>query len=124
MLSLLDKGLQTTATSTMGPISDIGLVLEGVTPDKIGYKVLFGPYDEKNVLMSLRIRPSADDLKILSEADLFFDLDLFELNFSFSEHSLFRWGETKIERAVDFVARASGDPVKETTDGGRRKSNR
>jgi hypothetical protein len=64
MLALLDKGLETTASAALGPISDVGFVLEGTTPDKIGYKVTFGPYDEKNVLMSLRVKPSAEDLKL------------------------------------------------------------
>jgi len=120
-LVLLDKNIKTVANESLGPINDVGFILEGNTADRIGYKVTFGPFDQKNVLMSLRAKPSADNLKLLNEADLFFDVDLFESNFSFAEHSLFRWSQTKVERAIDFIAQQSGDPPKDKKDGSRRK---
>ena len=60
------------------------------------------------------IKPDADSLRILNESDLFFDIDLYENNFSFREHSLFRWAETKVAKASDFIAKCSNlTPIKE-----------
>jgi hypothetical protein len=55
----------------------------------------------------LRKKPNTEELKAFQKFDLFFDIDLFETNISFTEHSLFRWAETKVAKASDFIARYS-----------------
>ena len=109
IITQLDDHVRSLASASLGPIDDVGFILEGTTADNIGYRANFGPYAEKNVLMSLRNKPNSDNLKVMGEADLFFDIDLFETNFSFSEHSLFRWAETKVAKGINFIAKYSGD---------------
>jgi hypothetical protein len=106
----LDSGMRTLAASSLGSIEDIGIILEGKAQDGIGYRVTFGPFAEKNATMNLLQKPpNPDDLKALADYDLFFDVDLFETNFSFVEHSLFRWAETKLAKAINFIAKYSDE---------------
>lgn len=109
-LALIDNGLRTKIGSSLGPISDVGVVLEGTTPDKVNYRVVHGPYDKKNVEQTLEKKPTEDQYRQLADFDLFFDIDLFESNFSFEEHTLFRWTETKIAKATDLIEVCSGTP--------------
>jgi hypothetical protein len=104
----VDDHLKSSAVTALGPIDDVAFIFEGTTADKVNYRAVFGPYAEKNVIQSLQSKPSEEDFKILNRADLFFDVDLFEMNLSFAEHSLFRWGETKLEKAINFIAKCSG----------------
>jgi hypothetical protein len=107
-LALIDDGLRTKTGASLGPISDIGITFEGTTTDKVDYRVIHGPYARKNVELLLEKKPTEDQYKMLSDFDLFFDIDLFEGNFSFAEHTLFRWTETKIAKALDFIRACSG----------------
>jgi hypothetical protein len=88
--SLLDSSFRRQSAEILGTLDDIGVVLEGTTMDKVSYRAHFGPFAKKNVDQVLEIKPNEADLKALGEPDLFFDIDLFESNISFTEHSLFR----------------------------------
>jgi hypothetical protein len=112
-LALIDDGLRTKIGSSLGPISDVGVVLEGTTPDKVNYRLVHGPYDKKNVEQTLEKKPTEDQYRQLADFDLFFDIDLFERDFSFVEHTLFRWTETKMAKAADFIERCSGAAKRE-----------
>ncbi len=91
-----------TAKKQLGDILDIGLVLEGQSEDGVSYRLQVGPTEEKNIRANLTTRPNVgiDDLL---EHQLFFDIDLFEHNFSFREHTLQKWAVTKLDKAVQFV---------------------
>jgi hypothetical protein len=60
------------------------------------------------VAVMVEKKPSATQLAALSSDDLFFDVDFFENNISFIEHSLFRWANTKVAKAKAFVAMCAG----------------
>jgi hypothetical protein len=88
----------------------VSTIIEGQTPDKVYYRAQHGPYDPKNVGHVLQKKADDETLKKLGEsADLFFDIDLYETNFSFAEHSLFRWAETKVTKAIEFISISSGE---------------
>jgi hypothetical protein len=109
-LSLLHEPLRTNAGATLGPITDLAITLEGTAEDKVSYRAVHGPYERKNVDLVLEAKPTEDQYKLLEVSDLFFDIDLFENNFSFEEHSLFRWTSTKLEKALAFIKSCSGAP--------------
>jgi|SRR6516165_6947320 hypothetical protein len=106
--ALIDQRYLKDVGGTLGKLEDLAFVFEGVTSDKISYRAHFGPFAKKNVEQVLEAKPS-DDLKALGEQDLFFDIDLFETNISFVEHSLFRWAKTKVEKADAFIAKCRGE---------------
>ncbi len=89
-------------TATVGPPKDVAFIYEGADADGLGYRVQFGPYDPKNPTMMF-LRPWGTLPEALDENDLFFDIDIYEQNFSFLEHSLFRWASTKVSKAASFV---------------------
>jgi hypothetical protein len=109
-VGFLDDSIREAATSALGPITDIGIIFEGVTTDNVGYRAVHGPYDKKNVDGVLEQKPTEEQYELFEDFDLFFDIDLFERNFSFAEHSLFRWAETKIAKAKDFIELCSAFP--------------
>jgi hypothetical protein len=111
-LNLIDGELRKKTEAGVGPIQDAGITFEGETTDHFYYRATFGPYEKKNVELMLEKKPTAAEYEVLGEADLFFDIDLFEKNFSFVEHSLFRWANTKVAKAIDFIALCSGKPPK------------
>lgn len=87
---------------TMGRTDDFAMIYEGSSEDGLAYRLQFGPYFPKNPRMVFQ-RDWEGLSGPLDENDLFFDIDIFEMKFSFSEHSLFRWGSTKVDKAANFV---------------------
>jgi hypothetical protein len=108
VLQLINAELRKKTESAVGLIRDTGIIFEGETADRFNYRATFGPYEKKNIELVLEKKPTAAEHELLGEADLFFDIDLFETNFSFTEHSLFRWANTKVAKAIDFIALCSG----------------
>jgi hypothetical protein len=104
MLQHVGKTISAVVESKLGPVDDTALIFEGQTPDKVRYRLQYGPYDKKNVNMVLEHKPTEQQLELLSKNDLFFDIDLFETEISFAEHSLYRWANTKISKAVEVIA--------------------
>jgi hypothetical protein len=90
--------------SMSGRIQDLAVTLVGKTDDSMNYRIACGPTSAND--SATLFGPSAGDkeVEILKEYDFTFDIDLFEFNASFVEHNLFRWGTTKLERAVAAVA--------------------
>jgi hypothetical protein len=107
-LGLLNDRLRANATSSLGTITDVGVVFEGAAEDKVSYRSSHGPYARKNLELILETPPTQDQYTILGDPDLFFDIDLYEQDFSFEEHSLFRWTETKLEKAIQFIKSCTG----------------
>jgi hypothetical protein len=97
-----EGGLATAFKKDFGEVGDIGLVLEGKTKEDINYKFQFGPYLAKNVQQYVP-GIKADNLKLLSDNDIFIDMDFSEVNISSVEQSLYRWSSTKVEAALSFV---------------------
>ena len=124
VINLLDEKHRKNTAEILGPIDDMAIILEGKTEDKINYRVTYGPYDKKNIEQTLEIKPTAAEYELLGEPDLFFDIDLYETNFTFVEHSLHKWAETKVAKAIDFIALCDGSPMKDlgTKNGGRTSS--
>jgi hypothetical protein len=90
--------------SVLGAVNDLAIILEGTTRDNLGYRATFGPYASKNVDLALQLKLEPQQYEQLNENDLFFDIDLFENNISFIEHSLFRWSNTKVAKIAEFIA--------------------
>jgi hypothetical protein len=112
VLHLIGGELRKKTETAVGPIRDLGIIFEGETTDHFNYRAVFGPYEKKNIELTLEKKPTDAEYERLGEADLFFDIDLFETNFSFAEHSLFRWANTKLAKAIDFIALCSGKSPK------------
>jgi hypothetical protein len=93
--SKLERGL--------GEIADFGTIFEGKSTDEVLYRATFGPYARKNVEALLQRKLEPDQYRFFDENELFFDIDLFENNISFTEHSLYRWAGTKIAKAAEFI---------------------
>jgi hypothetical protein len=87
---------------TLGSTEDVAFVYEGTSEDGLGFRAQFGPYAEKNPGMVF-LRKWGELVKPLHTNDLFFDIDIFETNFSFAEHSLYRWASTKVAKAASFI---------------------
>jgi hypothetical protein len=87
---------------TLGKIDDFAMIYEGTSEDGLGYRAQFGPYFPKNPGMVF-VRKWGELTKPLDTNHLFFDIDIFETKFSFTEHSLFRWGSTKVSKAASFI---------------------
>jgi hypothetical protein len=104
IFALVDGELRKSTEAGVGSIKDVAITFEGETTDHFNYRAIFGPYDKKNVEQALEKKPTEAEYKILGEPDLFFDIDLFETNFSFAEHTLFRWANTKVAKATNFIA--------------------
>lgn len=104
VLRMIDSDLLSSARGTLSEPGDVAFVLEGITHDELNYRINFGPYMPKNLDMSLQTPPAGDSRVEIDRSDLFFDIDLFERNISFVEHSLFRWASTKLAKALEFVA--------------------
>jgi hypothetical protein len=51
-VGFLDDSIREAATSALGPITDIGIIFEGVTTDNVGYRAVHGPYDKKTSMGS------------------------------------------------------------------------
>jgi hypothetical protein len=88
--------------NTLGRTDDFAMIYEGSSEDGLGYRAQFGPYLPKNPAAAF-LRQWGELTKPLDANDLFFDIDIFETKFSFAEHSLFRWGSTKVTKAASFV---------------------
>jgi hypothetical protein len=88
--------------STLGRTDDFALIYEGTSEDGLGFRAQFGPYLPKNPSMVFQ-RKWSELTKPLDANDLFFDIDVFETKFSFAEHSLYRWGSTKVAKAATFI---------------------
>jgi len=93
------------AEEVLGPITDVATTVEGEGEDRISYRAQFGPYDSKNVSGALERNLQPEEIEALKDNTMFLDIDLYERNFSFAEHSLFRWSETKVAKAAAFVAK-------------------
>lgn len=89
-------------TTTVGPPKDVAFIYEGADADGLGYRVQFGPYHPKNPALTF-LKPWGALPEALDGNDLFFDIDIYEQNFSFVEHSLYRWASTKVAKAASFV---------------------
>lgn len=95
ILSKVDGGL--------GDIEDIALTFEGKSKDEVSFRAVLGPYARKNAEATFQRKLDPDQYRFFDENDLYFDIDLFENNISFAEHSLYRWTGTKIAKAIDFI---------------------
>jgi hypothetical protein len=87
---------------TLGGTNDFALVYEGTAEDGLGYRLQFGPYFRKNPEMIFS-KKWGDLIEPLDANDLILDIDIYETKFSFAEHSLFRWGSTKVAKAASFM---------------------
>ena len=85
-----------------GPVNDVAAVIQGQTKDELNYKAQFGPLADDNIRANIPAI-SKDDLRSYDEYEIFFDIDVYENNISFREHSLARWGKTKVESATVFL---------------------
>jgi hypothetical protein len=88
---------------------DVAFIYEGTTDDGLGYRAQFGPYATKNPGFVF-LKEWGEFSKQLDENDLFFDIDIFQTNFSFEEHSLYRWPRQrslKLRALLSFVRRTS-----------------
>jgi len=103
-LKFLSPRVSRLAAGKLGQIQDIAFVLEGASTDAVNYRISFGPLADKNLVSSLGKPLDEKELGVLRQADVFVDIDLYETNISFSENTLFRWAQTKIPRAIDFIS--------------------
>ena len=86
----------------VGNQEDVGVMVEGVTADAVAYRATFGPLRAKNVKQYLPTIEE-DEASLILEDDLFFDIDVYEQQISFVEHSFYRWSETKLAIASMFI---------------------
>jgi hypothetical protein len=123
---LLSNSLKQKTVTALGPIKDVAITFEGTTPDNVNYRSTFGPYERKNIDLLLQgDKPTDNEYKLLDESDLFFDIDLFEKNFSFKEHKLYRWSSTKVDKALDLIkvySEIEPQSSESTNDRGRKSS--
>ncbi|WP_298254724.1 hypothetical protein [Bradyrhizobium sp.] len=103
IVASISSGMRRVIEEKIGKINDLAYVFEGKGDDDLGYRVQFGPYEKKNAEMTLQRQLTEEEAKVLSGNDLFFDIDLFENNISFAEHSLGRWARTKLEKTSDLL---------------------
>ena len=89
-------------TKDYGEVNDVAFILQGKTKDGISYRTQAGPYAEANVRQHIP-DITAEQLRAFEGHEMFFDIDLWENDISFREHSLFRWGTTKVESAMTFI---------------------
>jgi|SRR6185312_2770188 len=89
-------------SATVGPPDDVAFIYEGADADGLKYRVQFGPFARKNLTLTF-LRNWGDASQALDENDLFFDIDIYQQNFSFVEHSLYRWASTKVSKAANLV---------------------
>jgi hypothetical protein len=87
------------AESALGAITDSAIILEGTHKDGVGYRIQLGPTEERNILAW----NSTADVGVLMEYPIFVDVDLFEFNFSFREHSLQKWATTKLDKVIGLM---------------------
>jgi len=87
---------------TLGKPEDFELIYEGSSCDGLSFRAQFGPYAQKNPA-AMFLKKWGEESKPLDTNDLFFDIDIFEMNFSFAEHSLYRWASTKVAKAGTFI---------------------
>ncbi|WP_409192434.1 hypothetical protein [Bradyrhizobium sp. RDM4] len=99
---LIDGDFQAGLVKTVGPAEDVAIIYEGTDADGLGYRVQFGPYAPKNPAFNF-LKDWGKLPEALDSNDLFFDIDIFEQNLSFVEHSLYRWASTKVAKAATFV---------------------
>lgn len=99
---LIDNSFATGLAKTIGTPNDVAFIYEGADADGLSYRAQFGPYAAKNpkttFLADWKELPSA-----LDKSDLFFDIDIYQQNFSFSEHAFYRWASTKVQKAASFI---------------------
>ena len=106
---LVDAQFQEGLFKTVGAAEDVAFIYEGTTDDGLGYRAQFGPYATKNPGFVF-LKEWGEFSKQLDENDLFFDIDIFQTNFSFEEHSLYRWPRQrslKLRALLSFVRRTS-----------------
>jgi hypothetical protein len=101
-IGLVTPDFQEGLKKTLGRTDDFAMIYEGTSEDGLGYRVQFGPYFAKNPA-SVFLKKWEELTEPLDANDLFFDIDIYETKFSFAEHSLFRWGSTKVAKAASFV---------------------
>jgi hypothetical protein len=99
---LVNTEFQQGLFNTVGAAEDVAFIYEGTADDGLGYRAQFGPYAAKNPAFVFT-KEWGELAKPLDENDLFFDIDIFETNFSFAEHSLYRWASTKVDKAAKFI---------------------
>jgi hypothetical protein len=80
--STYDEKVIERAEATLGPINDLGAILEGTTHDRLGYRVHFGPAARRNLRIALDSWVlSEEELKDFDKYALFYDIDIFERGF-------------------------------------------
>lgn len=88
--------------SAAGPVSDVAVTIEGKTDSGVGYRNQFGPLRKHNIAQYVGVVPEKT-LDIVLRNDLFFDIDLYEANISFVEHSFYKWASTKFAIVSSFI---------------------
>lgn len=92
------------AKGILGSVEDIGMTLEGANEDDLHYRATFGPYAQRNAEMTFdRHKPTKEQYDEFAKNDIFFDVDHWELDTSFAEHTLFRWTKAKVAKVSAFV---------------------
>ena len=102
-LQLFTDSARKFAAKHLGTIKDIGIAWEGELDPSLKYKFLFGPLEAKNIKNFLQYPTDDAAFSSLLKSQYFADVDLYEQNISFVEHSLYRWSRTKLEKAQDLL---------------------
>jgi hypothetical protein len=89
----------------LGSPGNFGLFVSGKADDEVSYNLSFSPVAEAQIPICFsQMQVTAEHATAFPKNDLLFDIDLYETNFSFAEHSLARWSRTKIEKAANLIA--------------------
>lgn len=102
-LAVLNGGAREFFITSLNNVTDIAFILEGEMADALKYRLQFGPTEEKNIRVSVQNASDSTDFSALLKYRFIADFDLYETNFSFVEHSFFRWARTKLDKANDFL---------------------
>ena len=98
---LVRGSLSTSIQSTLGTVEDIGIHFVGLSDDGIRYNLNRGPLAEADIIKFYsRFILTPEQRASFLKNDLAADIDLFETNISFREHSLARWSRTKLEKGI------------------------
>jgi hypothetical protein len=103
----LTQPLEKIVTGDLGKPDDVAIIFEGQAESGVSYRCQFGPNRAKNIRQYLDAVPD-DVVEIALESDLFFDVDLYETNISFLEHSFYGWASTKFAMALKFIESCCG----------------
>jgi hypothetical protein len=99
----IDDAFAKRAEVILGEVDDVGLIVEGRSPDALFYRLTCGPLAIKNIAAALAKDLTEEDKEYFNRFNVFGDLDLYELNFQPVEASLFRLSQTKLAKAVEFA---------------------